>query len=213
MQKPEFKTLDLNTYPRKEHFLFFKDMLFPYLAITANVDLTKFLATTKKKNLPFFLTFLYFVINSANKVKEFRLRIKDGGIIEYDYCLSSHIVLKEDESYAYCTLDCSLPFEEYLKEAIPLNERAKTEGGIEEDADALYTYFISCLPWINFSALIQPIPSPADSSPRITWGKMVKNGKKTEMSINIQVNHALMDGIHISHFLEELQKELDSFIG
>ncbi len=31
--------------------------------------------------------------------------------------------------------------------------------------------FISTLPRISYTSLIQPVPVPADSNPRITWGK------------------------------------------
>jgi chloramphenicol O-acetyltransferase type A len=36
-----------------------------------------------------------------------------------------------------------------------------------------------------------------------------ENGKKT-MSVSIHVHHALMDGYHVSLFIDEFQKKLDT---
>ena len=211
MRKPAYKTIDLSSYPRRDHFLYFKDMPFPYVALSVNVDITSFSKTLKDNNLPFFLSFLYVVVNSANKVKELRQRIVDGGIIEYDSCLSSHTVLKEDGTFAYCTIDTDMPFKDYIKEAALLNENAKKNGTINDDNGILSAYFVSCLPWVSFTSLIQPVPTPADSNPRITWGKFFKDGRKTLIPVNIQANHSIVDGLHIGEFFSELEKELKSF--
>ena len=39
--------------------------------------------------------------------------------------------------------------------------------------------FISTTPWLTYTALVQPVPIPADSNPRITWGKYFTQEGKT----------------------------------
>src|SRR5574344_1696261 len=99
MKIPEYKIIDLSSYPRKDHLLYFEDMAFPYLAMNVNIDITAFMKELKKNNLPFFLSFLYVVINSLNAIPELKQRVKDNNIIEYNYCLSSHTVLKDDNTF------------------------------------------------------------------------------------------------------------------
>ena len=59
--------------------------------------------------------------------------------------------------------------------AVQKQEEAKKGHGIEEDEEeAREFFFISTLPWVSYTSLTQPVPTPADSNPRITWGKYSK---------------------------------------
>jgi len=69
--------------------------------------------------------------------------------------------------------------------------------------------FFSCVPWVAFSQVIQPVPIPADSNPRIVFGKFFPEGEKTVMPLAIQCNHALVDGWHISEFYRLFQQIAD----
>ena len=68
-----------------------------------------------------------------------------------------------------------------------------------------------------------PWPSPTFSIPSITWGKAVRDvrlvldaGVPVEketvtLPVTVMVNHALMDGLHLSRFFDGLRQELDRF--
>ena len=64
-----------------------------------------------------------------------------------------------------------LPFGEFLDYTREAQRRAVEEPSIEEQDEADSLLFISCIPWVSQTAIVQPVPSPADSNPRITWGK------------------------------------------
>ena len=100
-----YKYIDMETYKRRSHFEYFKSLAYPYVGVTVNVDITELLKTIKEKHLPFFFTICYCVSRSANKISEFRQRILDNQIIEFDSCPTSHTVALEDETYCYCSLD------------------------------------------------------------------------------------------------------------
>ena len=45
-----------------------------------------------------------------------------------------------------------------------------------------------------------------DSVPRIAWGRYTEeNGKKT-LGLSLEVNHRLIDGLHIGRFAQELER-------
>ncbi|WP_368731474.1 CatA-like O-acetyltransferase [Desulfonatronum sp. SC1] len=46
---------------------------------------------------------------------------------------------------------------------------------------------------------------PADSFPRIIWGRFMKRGHGHVMSLNVQVHHGLADGLHISALINTFQ--------
>lgn len=201
--------LDMETYKRKRHFEYFNQLACPYVGVTVNVDITDFLSTVKAKKLPFFLSVCYCVSKAANQVPEFRQRIMDNQIVEYEYCLTSHTVALSDGTYCYCDLDGNRSFEDYIRYAAEEQEKAKQRNSLDEEpGEALNKIFISTLPWISYTALINPTPVPADSNPRITWGKYFAQDKKVLLPVSVLCHHALVDGLHISKFYDFLNKEL-----
>ena len=146
---------------------------------------------------------------TARRGRRIRGRILNGGIVEYARCRTSHTVALEDETYCYCTLESAMPFAEYLPYAKREQERAKAARSIEEDAaDTGDLLFISTLPWLSHTALVQPVPAPADSNPRITWGRFYAEGEKTLLPVSVLCNHALVDGLHIAAFYRRLEAEM-----
>ena len=65
---------------------------------------------------------------------------------------------------------------------------------------------MSSLPWFSFNSITHPINNNKNelSVPRLTWGKYFESAGKTLIPLSIEVNHALVDGIHIAKFLDAL---------
>ena len=207
----EYRKIDLETFPRKAHFEYFKTLANPYAGVTVEVDITDFIQKVKKEKLPFFLSFLYCAGRAANMVAELRQRIDGGVPVEFASCDTSHTVMKADGTYGYCRLNCMQPFEEYISQAVAKQEKAKEEADLEDGKDGLSLLFVSTLPWLHYTSLQQPTPIPADSNPRITWGQYAINGEKVTMPVTLLVNHALADGSHMAQFFEELSRQMEGF--
>ncbi len=199
------KIIDLESYKRKDHYNYFKDIGYPYVGLTVNVDITEFMDNLKKTGNPFYLSFVYQVVAAANAVPEFRRRIENAQIVEYDYCLASCVILKDDDTFGYLTLDCNQPFDEFLNEGKTQIEVAKKTGNIEDGENVGSLYFLSCVPWVTFTSIIQAVPLPADSNPRITWGKYFEQDGKILIPLSVLVHHALVDGFQISQFYKKLE--------
>lgn len=203
----QYRYLDMETYKRRDHFSYFSSLAYPYVGLTANVDITELFREIQKKEWPFFLTVCYCVCEAANRIPEFRQRIIDGKIAEFDRCATSHTVALEDGTYCYCTLEGGLPFSEYLPYAVRKQEEARQAATIEEEQEDVYDkFFISTLPWISFTGLVQPVPMPADSNPRITWGKYVKQDDRVWLPVSVLCHHGLVDGRHIADFYRLLEE-------
>lgn len=73
-------------------------------------------------------------------------------------------------------------------------------------------YFISALPWLHYTSLIQPVACGDESNPRITWGKyIITESGKAVMPVSVLVHHALADGSHIAQFYNSLELETAKF--
>ena len=205
IQTPVPTHIDLSTYPRAKHFHYFLTMGYPYVGMTVQVDITDFYHWQKESGVPFFLAFLWCAARAANRVPALRQRIKDGEILEYPWCPTSHTVAREDGTYAYCQLDCRDDFVPFLQAARPVQEEAARHGTIEEDTSDLLPYFyVSTVPWVHYTSVIQPTPIPADSNPRFVWGKYQAEGGRVTMPVTVLCHHGLVDGRQIGDFYREL---------
>lgn len=201
--------IDMNTYARKAHFDYFRSLAYPYVGVTAEVDITDFRRVTKEKGCNFFHSFLWCAAQAANLIPEMRHRQRGEQIVEYDFCMTSHTVARADETYVYCDLDADCGYLDFLPYAEAEQEKAKQHGDIvrtpEEEEGLL---FISTMTQLSHTALIQPVPMPADSNPRITWGRFFEREGKLLIPVSLLCNHALVDGRHIALFYQLLEEKL-----
>lgn len=207
----EYRKLDMDNYPRLEHFRYFTAMPVPSVGVTAKVDVTKLAGFVKERKCSFYMAMTHLTCLAANRVPELRQRTRDGGIIEYEKCGTSHIELLPDGTYCYCTLWHDRDWDEFIPYANECRRRAVAYPGIEEDDDADALYFVTTLPWIHYEGISMPVTDPITDNPRFCWGKYEGDFRgRLMMPFTLIVNHALMDGIQIAGFYKKLQEELDS---
>lgn len=205
------KIIDLETYPRRSHYEYFKSLAYPYVGMTANVDVTGLLATAKRRGKSSFLACLYAACQAVNAVSALRQRIRDGQIVEFARCDAGHTVAKEDGTFVNCRTDSSLDFDSFLTLGEIAQQQAKAQTGFLNDKeDETGLIFVSCVPWVSFTSVIQPTPIPADTNPRIIFGKYFTQDGRTMMPLAIQCNHALVDGLHIAQFYAKFQEFSDT---
>ena len=189
----ERRVIDMEKDPRREQFQLFSGYSFPYAGVTVQLDVTALELRLRAEHKPIFLTMLYVIHRAVNRVPELRRRIEDGQVVEYDECPVSFTEMKPDGSYAYCRLEAA----------------ARQGGTIETDRRAESpSIFASCLPWLNYTSLTHPACTPADSNVRISWGQLFMRCGMTQLSVSIQVHHALADGWHIAQFYRALEEEI-----
>lgn len=199
--------LDLETYPRRSHFEYFRTMAYPYVGFTANVDVTNLIRYAKARSGSTFLAILWAASQAANAVPELRQRIEGDAIVEYDHCDVGHTVALLDRTFCNCHTDCRRSLAEFLVYAQQCQEEAKQHHGfVNQEEDESGMIFTSCVPWIAFTQCIQPVPIPADCNPRIVFGKYIREGERTLMPLHIQCNHALVDGLHLSEFYQNFER-------
>lgn len=204
-----FVEINLENYPRRQHFEYFSSLQYPYVGVTNNVDVTELVQLCKDKKCSFYLAFMHAAALAADDIAEMRQRIRNRRIIEYSECPTSHIELLDNGTYCYCTLRHHMELDEYIPYAENARKQCRLHGGIEEDEDSESMYFISSLPWLHYTSLIQPAAGGEESNPRITWGQFKKDHDgREQLPVTILAHHALVDGIHIARFYENLGKQL-----
>ena len=205
--------IDLENWKRKEHFSFFHRMDYPQFNICMDLDVSSFLAYTKKRKLSFYYSMIYAVTNIANSIEGFKYRIRNEKIVLHNKVHPSFTDMNnnmDDNLFKLVTLDLEDDIEAFEKAAKKASKNQKEYFGLDKLTGRDDLIYITCIPWISFTHISHTISlNKNDSVPRISWGKYYKNGDQTLLPFSVQVNHALMDGWHIGKYVEKLQKYLD----
>jgi len=199
--------LNLDTWNRKEHFLFFKQMEEPFFGITTTIDCTIAYEKAKEFGISFFTYYLYKTLNAVNKIEPFRYRIINDEVYVFDQIDVSATILREDKTFGFSYMNYSEDIHEFAKIVTLEIERVQNTEGLFTRLFPENLIHFSALPWVNFSSFshARSFTFP-DSCPKISFGKMMdENGKKT-MSMSVHVHHGLLDGYHVGEFVALFEK-------
>lgn len=206
-----YKKIDLNTWKRLPQYEFFKTFEQPFFNVTANVEVTKLYRYTKAEDLPFFYTMLHTLLQAIQEIPEFRYRIHQGEVLEYQTINTGVTILKEDQNFMYGTLAYHQNLHDFISKSQAEIEVQKKEKGFVPHTEPNVVY-VSSLPWISFTGLQHARKtSIEDSIPRFVFGKYFQEGQQLKMPLSVEVHHALADGFHVGKLFELLQEGLDGF--
>jgi len=206
------KTIDINTWNRKEHFEFFSKFDEPYYGITAEVDCTIAYKNAKGMNIPFFVYYLHKSNCAINEIENLKLRIVDNQVVLYDVVHASSTIGREDGTFAYSFIEHSGDINVFYENAKKEIEQVKNSAGLRlnDEAKRFDTVHYSPLPWIKFTSVTHARDFKRnDSVPKISFGKVTEANGKLTMPVGIYVHHGLVDGYHVGKYFEIFQNLLN----
>ena len=193
--------LDITTWNRKEHYLFFSQMEEPFFGITTTIDCSIAYLKAKELQIPFFTYYLHKTLAAVNSFECFRYRIIDNEIN------ASATIMRADNTFGFSLIEFSDDIVLFSENVLKETDRVRqTSGLFTRDFNDNLIHF-STTPWINFTALshARSFTFP-DSCPKITIGKITDdNGKKT-FPLSVNAHHGLMDGFHVGQFVNLFQE-------
>lgn len=206
------KIIPLESFQRKESVQFFKDFANPNVSVTCMVDASECFRCAKAHGDKFFHHYLYAILRAVNEIKELHYRfLPTGDIAYYDKIdVLSPIRLTGHDSFTtlrFPYIADRAAFMTSIKETIN-----KAEGGSafgeEEGLEEYDVVLVSAIPDLPFTSISYTRKHRhGNDFPLINVGKMEVDGR---MPIAICVNHAFVDGQHLSRFYSLLQHYLDS---
>jgi chloramphenicol O-acetyltransferase type A len=201
--------LDIEGWPRKEHFHFFRKFEEPFFGATVEIDCTTAYGNSKALDSSFFIYYLHKTLVAVNTNEAFRYRIADDQIYIYDQIDGSATIGRADGTFGFSLIKYDPDFAVFTATALAEIERVQNTPGLFTSAfDTDNVIHFSAIPWLNFTSLSHARSySFPDSCPKISFGKMItgEEGKRT-MSMSIHVHHGLMDGLHLGQFVDCFQE-------
>jgi len=202
--------LHLDTWVRKEHFLFFKQFDEPFYGVTVKLDCTNAYSFAKEKGVSFFLYTLHRALAAANAVEPFKLRLEDDEVYVYDQIDAGSTIGRSNGTFGFGYIPYAPQFDQFIITANKEVESVQNSNElIRSNANNIIRF--SSLPWIDFTSIshARTFGLP-DSCPRISFGKMTQQDGKRSMPVSIHVHHALIDGLHVGQFIDLFQKLMDT---
>lgn len=204
------RTIDMQTWARREHFRKFIAFDHPHFGLCANVNLSKFHPAVKQSGFSITVAIVYVIARAANAVPEFRYRIHGEDVVEHEIVHPSATILVKDDLFSFCTFEYLEDFSLFSTRAVKQIATVQDHPTLENKSDEDNLLYMSIIPWVSFTDFTHPMHlQPADSVPRFAWGRFFEDADGLKMPLNVQGHHALMDGIHIGKFYAELQGYLD----
>ncbi|NNF00520.1 MAG: chloramphenicol acetyltransferase [Pyrinomonadaceae bacterium] len=206
-----YKKLDIENWSRKPTFEFFRDFEDPFFNMTANVDVTGLYNFCKENELSIAIALLYCSQKAANEIREFRIRLLDGELVEYEIVEATQTILQDDETFSFCYYQTASNIYDYVSAGRRDYQKYKSLNTFDVETDRLDLIYYSVIPWISFTSFKHASRlDKTQTVPRIVFGKIFEDGAKKKVPVSVEVNHTIMDGIHVGKYYSKLQENFDS---
>ena len=204
--------MPLSAWPRREAAAFFGALDIPFYSVSWRADVTRLRAATKRDGLSFYLSMVYEVTAALGEADAFLYKLRGDTVVRHERLSPSFTVPAPGGNFKIVSVD-AVPGE--TRAAFCLRARAAADAQErlfptpeQERRDDLA--YLSCLPWLDLVSLTHETNLDRDDSiPRVAWGKFVPEDGRLRLTVGLQVNHRLIDGLHIGQFAEALQARLD----
>lgn len=205
----QVKTIDLNSWPRASQFAFFRRYQNPHFAISARVDATRLMEEDKPAGISVFNGALHAIMSAANAVPELRTRFSGETVREHDTVHASVTVPIGGDRFAFCDIPFVPDWRQFDAGCQRVIAAARQQEELKNNVAGKEAWiYLTCLPWVHFTAMTHPVDGPEDNIPRIAWGRIERDTGRWFMPVAIQVHHALVDGRHVGQFFEALEQRL-----
>lgn len=209
-----FTPIDLTTWPRREHFHYYRNILPCGYSVTVRLDVTRFTAMLKKQGLKFYPSFIWCVSHNILSHPAFRMGVdRDGNPGTHDVMHPNYTVFhREDHTFSDLWTAHDEDFSQFYQHFLAdVAEYGNNRGIKAKDGQPGNFYCISCVPWLDFTGYSAVVPGGQPNLfPVITYGKAAEEAGKVTLPFAVNISHAAADGWHTAEFVNDLQALLDS---
>ena len=203
--------IDKAAWPRREHYAFFAPMSNPFYSLTFPVDVTTLKSYTKRNKISFYYSLVYLVTKAMDQVEAFRYKCRGDEIVLHDHLIPSFTDLKPgSELFHITTLEAGEDMAGFCRRAGEAS-RAQTKFINNGPWPGDQLIYFTCQPWFPITSLTNERDlNPEDSVPRVAWGKYEEKDGRLVLSMSLELNHRLVDGVHVGQFYQRLNALMEA---
>lgn len=198
------------SWERRETFDFFSRISDPFYSVSFRLDVTRLYNFCRERGLSFYYALVYLSARAINDTEAFSFALREGELIRLECRRPSFTDLKKGaEQFHIVTMPAGDSLEDFCRSAKEKSAAQERFIDLSQEGDDLI--FLSCLPWLDLTALTNERDFDADDAiPRLAWGKYVRRDGRLELGYSVEVNHRFIDGLHIGRFAGRLQALIDA---
>ena len=209
------KKINLSSWSRAEHFKFYLPFSQPYFNVVLELELKSLFDYCKAQQISFTAAYLYALHVAIGRYAPIRYRIFENKPVEVNNVALSSVFLKEDETFRFVPLYEKTNLSDYQQHYEQQKQHYLSKPLINASflnkEDDLAQIYISILPWFKFTGFKHAENNSVKSGiPKIVFGQYQK--KTGMIPISIEVHHALMDGLHISQFIDVFNQVISEIV-
>jgi len=152
-------------------------------------------------------------LKAANQVENFRYRVIDDDVWLFDHIHASTTIGRPDNTFGFARFEYTKDFDVFQKNAATQIAQIQKFHGLKVniyDAERFDVIHHTTLPWFSFTSFRhEKNVGEKASIPKIAFGKFFEHEDKKWLPVSVHVNHGLVDGYHVSKYLELFQMGLN----
>ena len=203
--------LDVDRWPRKAAFEFFRNFDKPYFNVCVRLDVAALKAAAATRGIgSFMLAYHFIALKLANQQQPFRLRLEGGRVRIHDIVHGGATVLRDDDSFGFATLPYADDYAAFCTSgAAALAAARSPQAAFEPRLDAADVIHTTTLPKLHFSSFSHARNwGREDSVPKLAFGRADRDGPHLWLPFSVEVHHALLDGLHVGRYVEAFEAAL-----
>lgn len=211
------RIIDLSTWSRRDNYEFFRNYANSWYAITVEIECGGSFAECKASGDSFFIRYLHAVLCAANEVEALRYRkTPEGQVVLYDK-LDIITPISNGDNFVTVRIPYIADYDEFKATARKIIDGITPEDspyGVEDEILKSGDYnviHLSAVPKMRFTSLSYTFQAVGTGCvfPLSVMGKASYEGDgKMRMPYSIYVDHAFVDGAHLSSFFEKIEARL-----
>jgi chloramphenicol O-acetyltransferase type A len=203
--------LDVEQWPRRASFEFFRDYDHPYFNVCLPLEVGALVTLAHTSpDISYTVACHYLALRVANEYEPLRYRLEGGRVLVHERVHAGTTALLGEEELAFMYIEYGADYAAFHASA----QRARTAlvpgaPRIEAHDERSDMVHFSALPWLAFTSISHARRRrPEDSVPKVAFGRYHETHAGIVMPVSIEVHHALMDGVHVARYVEQLQQYL-----
>ncbi|SCE14528.1 chloramphenicol O-acetyltransferase type A [Streptomyces sp. IgraMP-1] len=201
--------IDLDTWPRRQHFDHYRRRVPCTYAMTVEVDVTAFAAALRRSPRKSYLAQVWALATVVNRHEEFRMCLTSSGdpavwpVVHPAFTVFN----PERETFACVWAPYDPDFATFHDTAAPLLAvHSRATAFFPQGNPPPNAFDVSSLPWASFTGFTLDIRDGWDHlAPIFTLGRYTERDDRLLLPLSVQIHHAAADGFHTARLTDELQ--------
>lgn len=203
------RIVDLETWSRRENFLFFKDFVNPVVSVTSMVPCHGAFKGAKARRESFFLTYLHAILKAVNEIEEFHYRVdNDGNVVYYDRIDDLSPIRTGESGFVSLRFSYCPSRSEFIAAARAVidNPGGASAYSCEKSQQENDLILVSAVPGLAFTSMgFTQRFREGNPYPLLVVGKMTDDFM---LPVAVSFHHGFVDGEHVTRFYDRVAELL-----